>query len=116
MANRDRRFAARIVPVLGDLGQPRLGLSEANWTALSTQIDAIVHNGAYVHWLLPYAKLRPSNVEATVEVLRFACTGRVKLVHYVSTTSVRFLSSLLDFVTFSISFHVFASGHALDYV
>lgn len=81
-------YRARIVPVLGDLGKARLGMSEAQWSALADRIDAIVHNGAYVHWLMTYAKLRPANVEATVEVLRFACTKRVKVVHYVSTTSV----------------------------
>ena len=69
-------YRARIVGVPGDLGKTRLGLKEEQWNTLADRIDAIVHNGAYVHWLLPYAKLRPSNVEATIEVLRLACTKR----------------------------------------
>lgn len=81
-------YESRIVPVLGDLAKPRLGISTDQYDLLAEKVDAIVHNGAYVHWLLPYAKLRPSNVEATIEVIRLACTKRVKVVHYVSTTSV----------------------------
>ncbi len=29
------------------------------------EVDAIVHNGAFVHWLLPYEKLKPTNVTGT---------------------------------------------------
>lgn len=42
-------YRARIVPVLGDLGKPRLGMSEAQWTALADRVDAIVEReGALV--------------------------------------------------------------------
>lgn len=55
---------------------------------LCSKVDTIVHNGAYVHWLLPYEKLKATNVSSTVDVLKLACTNRLKSVHYVSTTSV----------------------------
>ncbi len=32
---------------------------------LLSEVDAIVHNGAFVHWLLPYEKLKPTNVTGT---------------------------------------------------
>ncbi len=68
--------------------QPRLGLSETQWEALAHAVDLIIHNGAVVHWLLPYAKLKPANVLGTAELLRLAAHGRAKHFHYVSTTSV----------------------------
>lgn len=51
-------------------------------------MSLIVHNGALVHWLLPYEALKPVNVGGTIETLRLACRGRAKRVCYVSTTSV----------------------------
>jgi amino acid adenylation domain-containing protein/thioester reductase-like protein len=80
--------AARIVGVPGDLAQPRLGLSETAFADLGATLDAIYHNGALVNFIQPYAALRPANVAGTREVLRLACLGKVKPLHYVSTVSV----------------------------
>ncbi|MFI6047386.1 amino acid adenylation domain-containing protein [Nocardia sp. NPDC051321] len=76
---------ARIMPVLGDLAEPSLGLSETYHAWLAERIDVIYHNGAHVNHLEPYARLRPANVEGTREVLRLATTQRIKPVHFVST-------------------------------
>ncbi|ORZ36610.1 hypothetical protein BCR44DRAFT_1068427 [Catenaria anguillulae PL171] len=80
---------ARLEAVAGDLAQPQWGLSEATWTRLAADADAIVHNGAMVHWVYPYAKLAPANVAGTLEALKLATAGnRIKPVHFVSSTSV----------------------------
>jgi L-aminoadipate-semialdehyde dehydrogenase len=50
-------FAQRIQIVPGDLGLPRFGLDEARFWALA-EVDAIYHNGALVHWVFPYQKLK----------------------------------------------------------
>ncbi len=55
---------------------------------LSFLVDIVVHNGAHVHWVLPYDKLKPSNVGGTVEALRLACRRKTKPFHFVSSTSV----------------------------
>jgi len=81
-------FHSRIVPVLGDLELPRLGLSDRQFEALSAKIDAIYHNGAWINLLYPYAALKAANVSGTEEVLRLAVERKVKPVHYVSTLSV----------------------------
>lgn len=78
----------RLVPLLGDLAKPWLGLEENRFKELACGIDAVYHNGALVNFVYPYAGLKPSNVLGTQEVLRFACTGKTKPVHYVSTISV----------------------------
>lgn len=75
----------RIVPVLGDLGEVRLGLSEGDFQRLGAELDAIYHNGAVVNLIYPYPLLRDENVRGTQEVLRLAALHHVKPTHYVST-------------------------------
>jgi L-2-aminoadipate reductase len=84
----NEKFSTRIVAVAGDLAKPLLGLTATKFDELAEKIDVVVHNGAFVHWLLPYAKMKPANVSGTIEVLRLCCKTRVKPLHYVSTTSV----------------------------
>ncbi|WP_442932468.1 non-ribosomal peptide synthetase family protein [Micromonospora sp. NBC_01699] len=81
-------YAARIVPVLGDLGRPRLGLSAPEFAALGERLDVIYHNGGAVHFVHPYRRLKPANVDGTIEVLRLAGVGRVSAVQHVSTLGV----------------------------
>ena len=78
----------RIVPVLGDLSKPLLGLETTQFRSLAEQIDVIYHSGAWVHHASPYSLLKASNVLGTQEILRFACQAKVKPVHFMSATSV----------------------------
>ena len=80
--------ADRIIPVLGSLDQARIGLSRAEWYHLSQLVDVIYHCGAEVNFLKQYHALKPANVSGTEEILRLACDGPVKPVHFVSTTYV----------------------------
>ncbi|HST62261.1 MAG TPA: thioester reductase domain-containing protein, partial [Longimicrobium sp.] len=84
----DTRWSDRVVPVVGDLGDPRLGMDEAAFRALADRTDSIVHNGGVVNFTLPYGRMRGPNVEGTAWVLRLACAGRAKPVHFVSTLGV----------------------------
>ncbi|RKP08944.1 hypothetical protein THASP1DRAFT_34517 [Thamnocephalis sphaerospora] len=77
-----------IVAVVGDLARPKLGIAPAVWDELADKIDVIVHNGALVHWVYPYQKLRAPNVLGTLEALRLAADKRIKPFHFVSSTSV----------------------------
>lgn len=84
----DDADANRIVPVCGDLGDDRLGLTPAGYAELSARIDTIVHNGATVKFTPPYASLKKVNVTGTEDILRLACNGRTKAVHFVSSIGV----------------------------
>jgi myxalamid-type nonribosomal peptide synthetase MxaA len=84
----DERWDARLVPVLGDFAQPRLGLSPQQFDAMAERVDLILHNGGLVNFTLPYERLKPANVEGTREVLRLASRGRPTPVHFVSTLGV----------------------------
>ncbi len=79
---------SRIIPVPGDLSQPRLELSSEQFDMLAHQIDVIYHSGAMVNFLYPYSTLKPVNVLGTQEILRLASLSKVKSVHYVSTVAV----------------------------
>ncbi|MEE8302756.1 MAG: thioester reductase domain-containing protein, partial [Candidatus Tectomicrobia bacterium] len=82
------RYEARIVPVVGDLGEVHLGLSEDGFDDLAERVDFIVHSGALVNYVYPYAILKASMVDGTREVLRLACTAVTKPVHYISTNGI----------------------------
>jgi thioester reductase-like protein len=81
-------FYDRIVPVLGDLGRPRLGLTAEQFHDLAEMIEVIYHNGAMVNFVYPYESHKASNVQGTEEILRLATMGELKPVHFVSTLSV----------------------------
>ncbi|HVE82279.1 MAG TPA: thioester reductase domain-containing protein [Myxococcales bacterium] len=78
-------YAERLGALRGDLGRPRLGLSEADLAALADRLDLVLHGGAAVNWVLPYRALEPINVGGIRELLRLCCAGRPKALHYVST-------------------------------
>lgn len=79
---------SRIIPLLGDLSQPWLGLAESKFQELANNIDVIYHSGARVHHVSPYKVLKDANVGGTKEILKLACKTKVKPVHFISTTSV----------------------------
>ena len=79
--------ARRIKVVVGDLAAPNLGLSVTTFEQLAATVEVVVHNGAQVNHIAPYASLRGANVLGTIELLRLATTSTVKAVHYVSTAA-----------------------------
>jgi amino acid adenylation domain-containing protein/thioester reductase-like protein len=84
----DESWGDRVIPVVGDLSAPRLGLTEDGFEALAERLDCIVHNGGVVNFTLPYGRMREANVLGTAEVLRLACARAAIPVHYVSTLGV----------------------------
>ena len=87
----DKTFCSRIIPVIGNLSQPLLGLSKQLFLYLANRIDIIYHNGAWVNHVFPYTLLKATNVLGTQEILRLASQTKVKPVHFISTLGV-FLS------------------------
>jgi myxalamid-type nonribosomal peptide synthetase MxaA len=84
----DPALRERIIAVPGSLSHPRLGLGTPQWRHLAAMTDVIYHCGAEVNFLRKYHALKPANVLGTEEVLRLACDGSVKPVHFVSTIYV----------------------------
>jgi len=84
----DDQFASRLIPVLGDLSQPLLGLDADKFQALAGQVDTIYHSAAVLNYVFPYAQMKGINVLGTQEVLRFASQVKRKPVHFVSSVAV----------------------------
>ena len=80
--------AERLVPAVGDLSAPLLGMPEDAFDRLAREVDVIVHAGAAVNLIYPYEALKPANVGGTREVLRLACRGEAKPLHHVSTNGI----------------------------
>ena len=103
-----REYLPRIVCIAGDLAWPRFGLTEEDYRDHSQRIDTVFHGGALVDYLRDYGGHRSANVLGTVEILRFAGSGRTKFLHHVSTLGVLPLSEP------ALSGKVFPEDIALD--
>jgi fatty acid CoA ligase FadD9 len=80
--------AGHLKVIVGDIGEPNLGLDQATWEWLAQSVDLIVHPAALVNHVLPYDQLFGPNVVGTAELIRLAITTRIKPVNYLSTVSV----------------------------
>ncbi|OBA20684.1 large subunit of L-aminoadipate-semialdehyde dehydrogenase [Metschnikowia bicuspidata var. bicuspidata NRRL YB-4993] len=80
-------WAQKIEVVLGDLAKPQFGMNDASWTLLANTVDVIIHNGAMVHWVYPYATMRDANVISTINVINLCGVGKSKYFSFVSSTS-----------------------------
>jgi thioester reductase-like protein len=84
----DDSYKPRIVPVVGDLALPLLGMGAEQFQILAANIDTIYHSGALLNYVFPYSALKAANVLGTQEVLRLASQIKLKPVHYVSSVAV----------------------------
>lgn len=80
-------WTSKIQSVCGNLGEARFGLSQASWDDLASRVDAVIHNGALVHWVYPYSTLKPANVLGTIDALKLCGSGKPKQFAFVSSTS-----------------------------
>ncbi|PSM49079.1 amino acid adenylation protein [Chroococcidiopsis sp. CCALA 051] len=81
-------WSCRVIPIVGDLSQSSLGLSDLQFSELAGKLDLIYHSGALINLVYPYTLLRAANVLGTQEVLRLASQVKVTPVHYISTLDV----------------------------
>ena len=82
------RWGDRLSIVAGDLGKDRLGLAPAAFSALESDVDAVIHTAANVRHYGHYAEFYESNVQAVKNLVAFCRAGRTKDLHHVSTLSV----------------------------
>jgi L-aminoadipate-semialdehyde dehydrogenase len=84
----DDSWRSRLECVVGDLEKSNFGIAPETWNRLADSVDVIIHNGALVHWVLPYSRLRAPNVLSTMTALSLAAVGKPKYFGLVSSTSV----------------------------
>ncbi|MEV4512628.1 amino acid adenylation domain-containing protein [Dactylosporangium sp. NPDC049525] len=79
---------ARVVPVVGDLAQPLLGLPPEDFEHYAGTLGLIIHSAAYVNFTYPYADLAKVTVHGVKELIRLAGHRRGIPVHAVSSLAV----------------------------
>jgi thioester reductase-like protein len=80
-------FNARVIPILGNVSQKRLGLEGNTYARLLQQIDHVFHAAANVSMIASYKQLAEVNVKGTEEIIDFCLAGRIPLL-YTSSYSV----------------------------
>ncbi|GAE63580.1 amino acid adenylation domain-containing protein [Chryseobacterium indologenes] len=78
----------RIIPVIGDLALPSLGLSDQTFKMLAEKADIIYHSGSSVNFIEPYSYMKAPNVEGLREIIKLAGAERTKCLALLSTISV----------------------------
>lgn len=77
----------RIITIASDISFDNFGLPLEQYNNLLSKIDVIYHCGAQVSIMASYNNLRASNVQGTIEVIKFATKYVDKPIHYISTLS-----------------------------
>lgn len=83
----DQTILDRVEVLPGNLGRKRLGLMPDAFEELASKVDVIIHAGATVNLVYPYAAMRSANVGGTREILRLASRSGAT-VHHISTNGV----------------------------
>lgn len=80
----------------GNLGAPRLGLSDADAASIFSRADIVIHNGADVSFMKSYQSLKLTNVASTVELAKLALPRRIPF-HFISSASTTRLALQTSF-------------------
>lgn len=78
----------RVEILLGDLSKPDLGLDAHGVARVQQDCDVLLHCGAKVDFLHPYASLKAANVDSTLTLLEWSVTGPLKPLHFISTLGI----------------------------
>ncbi|KAL9621547.1 MAG: hypothetical protein Q9204_008111, partial [Flavoplaca sp. TL-2023a] len=98
----------RLSCVVGDLAKPHLGLDKYAWEKVANEANIVIHNGAKVHWVLPFRfsdsivvanrftylpltddALKPTNVLSTIAAMSLCRNpSKPKYFCFISSTSV----------------------------
>lgn len=81
-------FQARVIPILGDVTDDRLELSENDYAELAEKIDVTVHGAASTNLFARYSKIEPVNVGGTRNIVEFCLQTKQKYLVYISTFTV----------------------------
>lgn len=80
-------FAGKLLALPGLLEDEYLGMGRQRFDDVAGWASVVFHLGARVNYTQPYSLHRPANTVGTRNVVRLACAGRLKALHYVSSIS-----------------------------
>jgi L-tyrosine reductase len=80
-------FSRKILVLPGLVEDEYLGLGQEQYEKFALRASVVFHLAALVDYTKPYSLHRPANTIGTLNVVKFACAGRAKPIHYVSSIS-----------------------------
>ena len=83
-----KSYKDRIMIVVADIEQPKLGLTKTQYQKLINNVDSIIHAAALVKHYGDYTRLYRANVQATINLLELSKQTKGKDFHYISTVAV----------------------------
>lgn len=84
---KSREHLWRVIPLMGDITQPQLGLDTSIFQELVSSIDRVIHCAANVSLVASYGKIAPVNVGGTKNLISLCLQGNVPLL-YTSSFSI----------------------------
>lgn len=81
-------WGPRLECLAGDISQRSLGLPDERYDQLADQVDVVFNNAAEVNFLMPYSRLKGSNVHGVRNLLQFCLRGRSKHFCHTSTQGI----------------------------
>jgi len=81
-------FSQRVIPVVGDVEHPHLGLMEDEYQKLTQKINMVLHVAANTSLLAKFNELKKINVDGTQHVIDFAMQTKTKCLGYCSSYGV----------------------------
>lgn len=82
--NKLREETGRIIPVLGDVAEPLLGLEQQKYDELASSIKLVFHSAASVSLIASYSKISPVNVDGTQRIVDFCLINNAPLLYFSS--------------------------------
>lgn len=99
----EESWLERIEFLPGDVMDPLLGMEEKNYHALAARVSTIIHCAAIDNFYLPYTAIRRTNVDGTVNTLKFSLAGAKKrFLHISSCAASLFNAGAKDVDTFGL--------------
>ncbi|KAI5928470.1 PKS-NRPS hybrid [Camillea tinctor] len=92
----------KVIVHQGDLTLPNFGLTQKEIHQIFSEAHVVIHNGADVSFMKSYQSLKPANLSATKELVRFSIPYGISF-HYISTASVTHLTGQDIFEQASVS-------------
>ncbi|MGA1868339.1 MAG: thioester reductase domain-containing protein [bacterium] len=81
-------FKERVFPIIGDITEENLGLSETEYRSLADSIDCMIHIAASTNLIMPYEYLAPINVQGVKNIIDFALHTKQKYLIHLSSYHV----------------------------
>lgn len=77
---------SKIIPVMGDVSQPDLGLSEQDRLMLTQKVNIVFHGAATVKFNEPLKVAMNLNTRGTERVIEL-CTGMINLISFIHVST-----------------------------